>query len=52
MMNNIAFWRLRYEQQLQYIREIADRTYTWSGRKQQVLQSALEVLSIIEEKCR
>ena|SRR5688572_18402338 len=49
-MTELEFWRKRKVDQLQHIRELADRKFTWTGRMQQLLTSALEVLEIIGQE--
>ena len=52
MLHDKQFWIKRHAEQLQYIRDLADRQFTWSGRMQQLLMSALEILKMIEDKIK
>lgn len=49
-MNDVTFWMYRYDAQLDYIAELADRNFEWSGRMQQLLESAFEVLELIRDR--
>ncbi len=49
-MEELQFWARRFHLQIEYINQLADRKFEWSGRMQQVLTSALEVLDMIVAK--
>lgn len=52
LMNDKNFWQQRLAEQKNYIAWLSVQNYNWSGRMQQLLTSAMEVLDMIEEKIK
>lgn len=52
LMNDKNFWQQRLSEQKNYIAWLSTQNYNWSGRMQQLLTSAIDVLHMIENKVK
>src|SRR6185503_173962 len=44
LMHSREFWQDRHDEQVKYITQLAEMRFLWSGRMQQLLESAMEVM--------